>query len=111
MQSDTLKIIYYAFFHSVIIYGNIAWGGAFRNNLKLLQQIQNRILKIVNKNCFNQHNSLNLKQIFAYEYVSYHYNEQKKLYLTSTSLTINKLIIPPGCEKAVSDRSNYLRAI
>ena len=48
MQSDTLKIIYYDFFHSVISYGNIAWGGAFRNNLKLLQQ--NRILKIVNKN-------------------------------------------------------------
>ena len=29
MQSDTLKTIYYAFFHSIISYGNIAWGDAY----------------------------------------------------------------------------------
>ena len=38
MQSEAFKIIYYAFFHSVISYGNIAWGGSFRNNLDLLKK-------------------------------------------------------------------------
>ena len=70
MHSDTLKSIYYSFFHSIISYGNIAWGGAYKNNLKLLQNIQNRILKIVNQNNFNRDNPLNLKQIFAYECVT-----------------------------------------
>ena len=36
MQINTLKVIYYAFFHSVINYGIIAWGGVYKNNQHLL---------------------------------------------------------------------------
>ena len=52
MNSSTLKLIYYAFFHSLINYGIIAWGGAYSNYLGLLQRLQNRLLKIINKNKF-----------------------------------------------------------
>ena len=50
MDTKTLMTIYYAFFHSLINYGIIAWGGAYNNNLSLLQKIQTRLLKIISKN-------------------------------------------------------------
>ena len=52
MNPDTLKLIYYAFFHSLINYGIIAWGGAYSNYPGLLQRLQNRLIKIINKNKF-----------------------------------------------------------
>ena len=105
MQSDTLRILYYAFFQSIIRYGNIAWGGALSSNLNLLQNTQNRILKIINKNIFYKENPLNLKQIFAYECVLYYYIELSNVYAVTTSKTRNKFIRPPKCTKAVSDKS------
>ena len=56
MDTKTLMIIYCAFFHSLINYGVIAWDGACDNNMKLIQSIQNKILKIINKNKFPQTN-------------------------------------------------------
>lgn len=53
MTTDTLLMTYYAFFHSKISYGNIAWGGAYKSILQLLQNIQNRILKIIYKTLFH----------------------------------------------------------
>lgn len=111
MQSETLRMIYYAFFHSVISYGNIAWGGAYRNNLDSLQKIQNRILKIVNKNSFDHNAPLKLNQIFAYECLSYHFDDLKRLYETSQSRTRNRLIIQPQCTRIVSNKNNYIKAI
>ena len=46
MDTKILMIIYYAFFHSLVSYGIIAWDGA-DNNGKLIQSIQNKIMKIV----------------------------------------------------------------
>ena len=45
MQTETLKMIYFAYFHSVINYGNIAWGKAYSNYLSLLQNLQTRLLE------------------------------------------------------------------
>ena len=86
-------------------------GGGLRNNLNLLQNTQNRILKIINKNIFYKENPLNLKQIFAYECVLYYYIELSYVYAVTTSKTRNKFIRPPKCTKAVSDKSNYIMAI
>ena len=46
MTTDTLRIIYYALFHSIISYGIIAWGGAYSNSKNLLIKLQIRLLKI-----------------------------------------------------------------
>ena len=46
MTIETLRMIYYAYFHSIINYGIIAWGGVYNSNLDLLRNLQTRILKM-----------------------------------------------------------------
>ena len=68
ISTDCLRMVYYAFFHSMISYGTIAWGGAYSNSINLLKRLQIRLLKIVNKNKFiTDKNPIYLDQIFAYE--------------------------------------------
>ena len=45
MRSANLLVIYYSLFYSLITYGIIVWGGAWENNLHLIQAIQNKMLK------------------------------------------------------------------
>lgn len=85
MDTKTLMTIYYAFFHSRINYGIIAWGGSYMNNIMLIQNIQTRILKIINKNLFSEQPPLNIKQLFSLEAISYHYEELKEIYKKNTS--------------------------
>ena len=54
MQTETMRMIYYALFYSIINYGIIAWGGAYNHNINLLQKVQRRLIKIINKNKFIQ---------------------------------------------------------
>ena len=49
MSTDCLRMVYYAFFHSIISYSMIAWGGAYSNSINLLKRLQIRLLKIFNK--------------------------------------------------------------
>ena len=68
MTIDTLRMIYYALFHSIISYGIIAWGGAYSNSKSLLNRLQIRLLNIINKNKFTfVKNPMSLDQIFSYE--------------------------------------------
>ena len=67
MDTKILITIYYAFFHSLINYGIIAWGGAYNNNLSLLQKIQSRLLKIISKNNYLANIPLNVNQLFTLE--------------------------------------------
>ena len=53
IETKTLMIMYYALFHSILNYGIIAWGGAYSNNVNLVENIQKKILKIINKNQFS----------------------------------------------------------
>ena len=71
MLYETLKTIYYTFFHSGINYGIMAWGGAYDNNIKMIQKAQNRILKIISKNKFRENIPMNLRQLFALESLLY----------------------------------------
>ena len=64
-------MIYYAFFHSIISYDMIAWGGADSNSINLLKRLQIKLLKIVNKNKFiTDKNPIYIDQIFEYESLS-----------------------------------------
>ena len=111
MTTDTLRMIYYAFFHSIANYGIIAWGGAYANNLNLLQRLQNRLLKIINKNNFiNNKNPLRLDQQFVFESLSYHYNELKNKFLESTSTTRKKQLRIPIMKKIISNKMSLVIA-
>ena len=75
LDTNSLTVIYYAFFHSYINYGIIAWGGVYKDNMTRLQNIQTRILKIIQKNCFVKNSQLNVRQVFTLEALMYHYEE------------------------------------
>ena len=111
MTGNTLKMIYFAFFHSIINYGIIAWGGAFKTEVRILQNLQTRILKIINKNSFDNNLPLNLKQLFDYESIVYNYNTLKNIFLNSESVTRNKSIQLPKYVKTISNKNNYINAI
>ena len=99
MQPETLKMIYYAYFHSLINYGNIAWGGAYSNYLSLLQTLQTRLLKIINKNTFSQNNPLNLEQLFNYNCLLFYYDKLTEEFSKSAKITRFKLIELPSKKK------------
>ena len=110
MQIKTLKVIYYAFFHSVINYGIIALGDVYKNNQNLLQNIQNRLLKLVFKNTFEQNKPMNIKQLFTWDCLKYYYNEMETIFTNSNSKTRNKAILLPKIDKS-KRKSNHITAI
>ena len=74
VETNTLIIMYYAFFQSLINYGIIVWGDAYKNKLNLLQQLQTRLLKIANKNIVNEHKTpSNVTQLFTLRSLLCHY--------------------------------------
>ena len=112
MTTDTLRMIYYALFHSICSYGIIAWGGAYSNSKNLLIKLQIRLLKIINKNKFAvDKNPISIDQIFSYESLSYHYEELQTTYINSNSNTRKKHIQIPRRHLAVSIKNSYIRAI
>ena len=111
MNSNTLMTIYYAFFHSLINYGIIAWGGAYNNNFTLLQKIQTILLKLISKNNFLANIPLNVNQLFTLESVVYHYDDLSAIYKASKSKTRKKHIQLPKTQKAISNKSSYLVAL
>ena len=102
MQINTLKVIYY-----VINYGMIAWDGVYKNNQHLLQNIQNRLLKLVFKNTFLQNQPMNTKQLFTWDCLKYYYNEIKNIFLNSNSKTRNKAILLSKIDKTVIEKYNF----
>lgn len=112
MTTKTLMLIYYAFFHSVVSYGIIAWGGAYMNNLNVVNNLQKKLIKMISKNTlFTTNLPLNLEQLFSLESLIYHYNSLKTIYLQSESITRNKSIPLPKMIKRVSNKNNYILAI
>lgn len=112
MKIETLRTIYCALFNSIISYGIIAWGGAYANVLSLLQNLQKRLLKIINKNNFIiDRNPLSIGQLYALESLYYHYNNLQSKYQNSNSKTRNKSIQIPTRYKTVSIKSSLAKAI
>ena len=55
MDTKSLTVMYYAFFHSYINYDKITCGGVYKDNMTRLQNIQTRILKIIQKLFHRKH--------------------------------------------------------
>ena len=82
----------YALFHSIISYEIIAWGRAYSSSKSLLNRLQIRLLKIINKNKFTMDkNPMSLDKIFSYESLSYHYEELQSAFIKSNSITRKKV--------------------
>lgn len=102
VNSDTLGTIYFAFFHSLINCGNIAWDDIYSGCRNIMQKLQNRILKIANKNKFvDRNNPFNLEKLFTYNSIFHHYEELKE------SITRRK-IIQIQIKKTISSKCTYL---
>ena len=91
MTTDTLRMVYYALFHSIVSYGIIAWGRAYPNSKNILNRLQIRLLKIINKNKFSvDKNPMSIDKIFTYESLIYHYEDLQTAYINSSSTTRKK---------------------
>ena len=87
-------------------------GGAYKGSYKILQNLQNKLFKIVSKKEFISENfPLNVNKLYEHTALSYHYKTLKNLYETSTSNTRNKSIQIPKMDKRVSDKNSYISAI
>lgn len=112
MNTDNLRMVYYALFHSITTYGIIAWGGAYTGRIKYIQTLQTRILQIINKNKFiNEKNPLNIDQTFTMESLLYHYHNLQDIFLKKNSITRKKTIQPPKRKLTVSIKDSYTRAL
>ena len=76
-----LLMVYYAFYHSLINYGIIAWGAAGKTLLRLVQRIQDRINKLIHRNFLGNNNLLSINQVYAYTCLSYHYENLKEIFI------------------------------
>lgn len=82
MDRKTLLIIYHAFFQSLVGYGIIAlWAGVYNNCLNLILSIQNKLLKVINKNHFVPNDRpLPSKAVVSIRgFISFHYYTLKEL--------------------------------
>ena len=96
ITTGTLRMINNALFHIIISYEIIAWEGAYSNSKRLLNRLQIRLLKIINKNkCTLDKNPMSLDQIFSYESLSYHYEELSLFsFFNETKLYFSGLYYP-----------------
>lgn len=62
MERRVLKMLYHSLFESIINYGIIAWGGAYKNSIKPLLTVQERILKKIR---VEYNHILNIKQQYV----------------------------------------------
>ena len=113
MSAETMRMIYYIFYHSIISYGITAWGGAYKTTINPLLNFLKRILKIVNKNNFLSHNDypLTLEQLYTFESLWYHYNNLKKQFINFSSITRNKNLIISKTKRKISNKNSYYRAL
>lgn len=78
----------------------------------LIQRVQDRLLKIVNKKKFIiEKNPLNIVQQFSFESLKFHYRDLQDNFVKSNSITRKKSILLPLRSKSVSAKNSYIKAI
>ena len=78
----------------------------------MIQQIQNKLLKIIAKNQFQVHNTpLKVDQMFTLESLCYHYNNLKDAFHSVKRNTRNKSLQLPKMSKAISDKNSLVIAM
>ena len=96
-------------FHSILNYGLIACGGACRSAINPLQNLQDRVLKIVVDNRIVK--PLNLKQSFKLEALIMHYDDFKNTFSNSSVKTRSKGIKLPRIQKSIIFKNGNIVAL
>ena len=62
MPTDSLKTLYYTMIHPYLTYGILAWGNTTQANLKKINVLQKRAIRIIRKVPYNGHTEPLLKK-------------------------------------------------
>lgn len=112
VNTKTMLLIYYAYFHGVINYGIQVWGSSSVSILYPLQNLQNKLIHIINKKlCKIENYPLRLDQVYALESLVTHYQEMKSDYMNSKSITRYKSLNIPKFNKTIVKNSSKMVAI
>ena len=113
MNTNTLMIIYYSFFHNIInCVSLLGGGGAYITEINMIQHIKNQLLKIIAKNQFQVYNiPLKVEQMFTLESLCYHYNNLKDAFHSIKHNTRKKSLQLPKMSKAISDKNSLVVAM
>ena len=87
LNKQNLLALYYTFFYSHILYGILGWGSVSETEIKPIQILQNKVLRIINKSTWKDrvtinalHKSLNILKIADI----YNFEVSKFMYLYHT---------------------------
>ena len=113
MSGNIMLTIYYALFHSITNYGIVAWGGVDNGILKPLDNLRNRLLKIILYGNRNLKKPLDIKSSFKLQSLSTFYSEFKKEYTDINSSTRDKTLVLPKLKinKSLGFKNNYIVAL
>ena len=84
-------MVYYAFYHSLINYEIITWGATGKALLRLVQRIQDRIIKLINRNFLGDNNPF-ITQVYKYTCLLYHCETLKEMFIKTARNTRYKTI-------------------
>lgn len=88
---NTLKMVYYSFVQSILVYGIVGWGGASSCHMNPLQRVQKLVIKIIlrkpmrypTEEVFNNFQVMNVRQLYVREIL-------KKIHNNSSSMTVRE---------------------
>lgn len=101
-----LETMYYGFIYSIINYGIIIWGGAYKTTINYLYTLQEKFKKLLKSDKIP---SIDL--LYRAKCVSHHYALLSQLYTTSSSRTRNKSIEVPLYRKTIAQKNSIYTAI
>lgn len=106
LPTKVLETMYYGFIYSIINYGIIIWGGAYKTTIRYLYILQERFKKLLKSDKIP---SIDL--LYRARCVSHHYTLLSQLYTTSSSRTRNKSIEVPLYRKTIAQKNSIYTAI
>lgn len=113
LHGDQLMILYHGIFMSVATYGIVAWGGTYATHTKPIQNIQDRILKILSGKTYSK-STLLMSISQYYHHICININKEKLRNDYSEIMgrpSRNPQISLPRCSKNAGQQSNLYNAI
>lgn len=101
-----LETIYFAYVYSLLNYGLIIWGGAYKTVIEPIAKIQQRFQKLLKTEKIPSFECLYITNC-----ILYHYEELSLKFSTSTSRTRNKVISLPNYKKTIAKKNCIYTAI